>query len=82
MSENHVRSHFWPFHIDTQLKFFWKILTKWLTSAISDVRISLSIAFLAISDRYATFFFNKMAAGCHFGWDDTCELSNLPEIFG
>ena len=52
MSENHFRSHFYPFHIDTQL-----YLTKWLTSAILDVRISLSIAFLAISDRYATLFF-------------------------
>ena len=32
-------------------------LTKWLPSAILDVRKSLSIAFLAISDRYATLFF-------------------------
>ena len=37
--------------------FFLKFLTKWLTSAILDVRISLSIAFLAISDRYATLKF-------------------------
>ena len=57
MSENHFRSHFYPFHIDTQLNFFWKFLTKWLTSAILDVRISISIAFLAISDRYATLYF-------------------------
>ena len=65
MSENHFRSHFYPFHID--LKF----LTKWLTSAILDVRISLSIAFLAISDQYATLFvfeiFDKMADVGHFG---------------
>ena len=27
MSENHFRSHFYPFHIDTQLKFFLKFLT-------------------------------------------------------
>ena len=57
MSENHLRSHFYPFHIDTQLFICLKFLTKWLTSAILDVRISLSIAFLAISNRYATLFF-------------------------
>ena len=36
-----------------------------------DDRKSLSIAFLAISDQYATFFFyfvSKMAAGGHFGY--------------
>ena len=63
--------HFWSFQIDMQLFFFSKFLTKWLTSAILDVRISLSIAFLAISDRYATLFvleiFDKMADGGHFG---------------
>ena len=65
MSENHFRSHFYPFHIDTQLYFFWKFFTKWLTSAILDVWNSLSIAFLAISDRYATFFFwNFWQNGC------------------
>ena len=40
-------------------------------SAILDDRTSLSIAFLAISDQYATsiffYFFHKMAAGGHFG---------------
>ena len=30
--------------------------TKWLLAAILDVRKSLSVAFLAISDRYAIFF--------------------------
>ena len=25
MSENHFRSHFWPFQIDTQLSFFWNV---------------------------------------------------------
>ena len=52
MSEIHFRSHFWPFQIDTQLKFFWKFLIKWLPSAILDVRNSLSIKFLAILDQY------------------------------
>ena len=112
MSENHFRSHFWPFQTNTklffltykmaagahfgcpkitfdrisghfrsicnfffdifdimaavhfgcpkltfeQLYFFGKFLTKWLSSAILDVRKSHSIAFLAISDRYATIF--------------------------
>ena len=46
MSENHFRSHFWPFQIDTQL----------YRSAILDVWNSLSIAILAISDRCRFFF--------------------------
>ena len=86
---NHFGSHFWPFLINTDFfffykmaagghfgcpkitfdlisihftsirnfNFFWNFLTKWLTSAILDVRISLSISFLAISDRYATLIF-------------------------
>ena len=33
--------------------------TKWLPVAILDVRKSLSISFLAISDRYASYFFWK-----------------------
>ena len=57
MSEIHFRLHFWPFQIDMQLQFFWKFLTKWLPSAILYVRNSLSIEFLAISDRYATLLF-------------------------
>ena len=66
MSEFHFRSHFWSCQIDTQLKFFGNFLTKWLTSAILHVRNSLSIAFLAISDRYATLFFwgNFWQNGC------------------
>ena len=41
-------------YLSIYLSIFFKFLTKWLMSAILDVRISLSIAFLAISDRYAT----------------------------
>ena len=55
MSEIHFRSHCWPFLIDTQLYFFWKFLTKWLPSAILDVRNSLLILFLAILDQYGFF---------------------------
>ena len=51
MARNATESDFWPFYF--VLNFF----TKWLPVAILDVRISLSIAFLAISDRYGTFFF-------------------------
>ena len=54
MTENHYRSHFSPFQINTQLSFFEKCLTKWPPAAILDDRKSLSIAFLAISDQYAT----------------------------
>ena len=44
MSDIHFRSHFCSFQIDTELFF---------SAAILDVRKSLSIAFLAISDRSA-----------------------------
>ena len=54
MTENHFRSHFSPFQINTQLLFFF---TKWPPAAILDDRKSLSIAFLAISDQYTTFFY-------------------------
>ena len=68
MSENHFRSHFSPFQINTQLRFFLNF-TKWLPATILDDRKSLSNAFLAISDQYATLifldFFFKMAAGGH-----------------
>ena len=51
--------------------FFWEILTKWLPSAILDVRNSLPIVFLAILDQYGIFIFleifDKMAAVGHFG---------------
>ena len=70
MSEIHFRSNFWPYQINTQVLFIFKCLTKWLPSAILDVRNSLSIAFLAISDRCTTLFFfaffYKMAAVGHF----------------
>ena len=52
---------FWPFQIDMQLYFCWKFLTKWLPAAILDVPNSLSIAFLVISDRYATCFWPPAA---------------------
>ena len=58
MTKNHFLSHFSPFQINTQLLF---LFTKWLPAAILDDRNSLLIAFLAISDQYATliFFFTK-----------------------
>ena len=54
---NHFRSYFSPFQINTQLLFF----TKWLPAVILDDQRSLLIAFLTISDKYATliFFFTK-----------------------
>ena len=72
MTKNHFQSHFSPFQINTQLlffDFFFKMAAGrhfgspfW---AILDDRKLLSIAFLTISDQYATFlfeFFFKMAA--------------------
>ena len=71
MTENNVLWQFSPFQINTQL-CFWIFFTKWLPAAILDDRKSLSIAFLAISGKYATlifldFVFHKMAAVGHFG---------------
>ena len=57
MTKNNFLSHFSPFQINTQLSFFWKFLAKWQSAAIFDDRKSLSIAYLAISDQYATLFF-------------------------
>ena len=54
MTENHIWSHFSPFQINTQL---WFPFTKWLPAAILVDRKSLSITFLAISDKYATLIF-------------------------
>ena len=60
MTENHFRMHFSPFQINTQL-FFFKMAAGGhfgsLIWAILDDRKSLSIAFLAISDQFTTFFF-------------------------
>ena len=47
MAQNHFRSHFSPFQINTQLRFK-KNITKWLPATILDDRKSLSNAFLAI----------------------------------
>ena len=44
---------------------FWKCLTKWLPSAIFDVRNSLLIEFLAILDECATYIFWKF-------WQNGC----------
>ena len=50
--------------------------------AILDVRKSLSMAFLAISDPYANFFcnyfFDKIAAAGHFRWDDIVNYQICP----
>ena len=65
MSKNHFVSHFLPFQINTTIFIFVNLFTKWLPAAILDVRKSLSVAFLAISDQYETLIFNfyKMASG-------------------
>ena len=47
------QSHFSPFQINTQ---FFILFIKWLPATILDDQKSLSIAFLVISDQYATFF--------------------------
>ena len=63
--------HFLLFQINTTIFLFVNFFTKWLPAAILDVRNSLSMAFLAISDQCETLIclelFNKMAAVGHFG---------------
>ena len=74
ITKNHFRSHFSPFQINTQL-FFYFIFFKMAAGhhfgspfwAILDDRKSLLIAFLAISDQYATFFFDIFFQNGHFG---------------
>ena len=61
MSENYFLSHFWHFSD---------------RSAILDVRNSLSITFLAISDRYGTFYFLNIFTKC--GWDDNVNYRTCP----
>ena len=69
MSENHFRSHFWPFQINTKL--FLIFVYKMAAVGHLYVRNSLWITFLAILDQYRFLFiffiFYKMAAGGHFG---------------
>ena len=43
-----------PFQINTTILVFVKCFTQWLPAAKLDVRNSLLMAFLAISNRYAT----------------------------
>ena len=50
------KNHFLPFQINTIIFIFVIVFTKWLPAAILDVQNSLSMAFLAISDQYETFF--------------------------
>ena len=56
MSKNYFVSHFLLFQINTTIFIFVIFFTKWLSAAILDIRKSLSVAFLAISDQYATLF--------------------------
>ena len=61
-----ISRHFTSIH---NFYIFFIFSTKWLPATILDDRKSLLIAFLAVSNQYATFiFFHKMAAGGHFGW--------------
>ena len=50
---DHISGHFRSIQI-----FFLNFFTKWLPVSILDFRKSLSISFLSISHRYATFFYN------------------------
>ena len=85
MTKNHFRSYFSPFQINTQL--FFRIFFKMAAGrhfgspfwAILDDRKSLSIAFIAISDQYATFFFEFFSK-----WPPAAilEVQFAPKIIG
>ena len=55
-------------HFRSIRNFFLCIFFSKCPPDILDDRKSLLIAFLAISDQYATFFFHKMVGDGHFGW--------------
>ena len=100
MFENYFRSHFWPFwmfedhfglhfctfQINMELFIFFIFLTKWPPAATLDVRKSLSIAFLDISDRCRTYyiFWNFWQNGRRrpVWMERQCQLSNSSKIFG
>ena len=72
MTENHFRSHFSPFQINTLLLFYWKFCHKMSAGCyfgwpkITFERISRH--FISIRYFYLFwFFFHKMAASGHFG---------------
>ena len=73
---DHISGHF------ISIQIFDFFFTKWLPVAILDVRKSLSISFLSISHRYATYFFlknfDKMADVGHFG----CQNFTFDRISG
>ena len=61
MTKKYFLSHFSPFQINTQLSFFWEILTKWTQAAILDDRNSLFIAFLAFLAMLNFHFFGNFS---------------------
>ena len=78
--------HFgWPkitfYHISRHFKsiriFFFILFTKWLPAAILDDRKSLSIAFLAISDKYATLIFCSQNGCRRLFWMISDQYSTL-----
>ena len=63
MSKTHFRWHFWPFQSNTKLFFLLNFFTKWPSALILDVRNSLLIEFLTISDQvFFLFVFTKWPA--------------------
>ena len=52
-----ITSYHFRYHFNTTIFIFVFFFTKWLPADILDVRISLSMAFLAISDQYETLYF-------------------------
>ena len=63
--------------------FVWKFLTKWLPSVILDVRNSLLIVFLAISDRLALLdFLNSLSIAIFFGGHFGCPKITFDRISG
>ena len=68
MSENHFRSHFWPFQINMRLFiFFYKMAPGCHFGCPKITFDRISSHFRAILNFFLDFFFYKMTAGAQFG---------------
>ena len=66
MFENNFRLHFWPFLIDRP--FWMSEINFWWHFWPFEIDMQL----------FFFFFFDKMAAGGHFGWDDNVNYRTRP----
>ena len=75
MAENHFRSHFSPFQINTQL-FFHKMAAGGHFGLAKIAFDRISRHFRSILN-FFLIFFHKMSAGAHFGWPKSLSITFL-----